>query len=93
MADGSTISVRVRPRVSRDRVAGFEGGLLRLTVTARPHDGRANAAVPDLLPVKSDVAWTRLRIVRGHTSSDKGVVVNELTSKTYIQLGGSNSGF
>ena len=75
-SNGCTISVRVRARASRDRIAGWRDGVLRVSVTAPPVGGRANAAVLELLAGRLGVAKSRLRIVRGLSSQDKAVVVD-----------------
>ena len=70
--------MRVQPRASRDRVLGMREGALRVSVTAPPHDGKANAALLELLAETLGVAKSRLRIVRGHSSRDKVVAVDGL---------------
>ena len=82
--DGCTISVRVQPRASRDRVLGFRDGTVRVSVTAPPQDGRANAAVLVLLAERLGVAKSRLRIVRGHSSRDKLVAVEGIGSEAIV---------
>ena len=77
---GSSINVRVQPRASRNRVAGYRDGKLRVGVTAPPHDGRANAALLDLLADTLGIAKSRLSIVRGLTARDKVVAVEGLTA-------------
>ena len=77
-SDGCTLSVRVHPRASRDRVGEYLDGVLRLSVIAPPQDGRANTAVLELLVSSLGIAKSRLRIVRGHASRDKLVAVNGL---------------
>ncbi len=76
---GCIISVRVQPRASRNRVLGYRDGWLRVSVTAPPHDGKANAALLELLAGTLGVTKARLRIVRGHASRDKAVAVDDLT--------------
>ena len=76
----STINVRVQPRASSDRVVGYHDGTLRVGVTAPPENGRANAAVLELLAEELGVAKSRLRIIRGHTSRGKVVAVEGLTA-------------
>ena len=76
-----TISVRVQPGASRDRVGGFRDGPLRVSVTAPPHDGRANAALLQLLAKTLGIARSRLRIVRGHAARDKLVAVDGMTGE------------
>ena len=78
-SDGCTITLRVQPGASRNRVSGVRDGTLRVSVTAPPSDGRANAAVLELLAATLRVARSRLRIVRGHSSRDKVVAVEGLT--------------
>ena len=72
------ISARVQPRASRDRVLWMRDGALRVSVTAPPHDGKANAALLELLADTLGVAKSRLRIARGHSSRDKVVAVDGL---------------
>ena len=85
-SQASTLSIRVRPGASRNRVGEFRDGVLRVSVTAPPRDGRANAAVLELLAGALGVPRTRLRILRGHSSRDKvmavdGVGATELTRR------------
>lgn len=82
--DGCTISVRVQPRASRDRVLGMRDGALRVSVIAPPQDGRANAALLELLAETLGVAKSRLRVVRGHSSRDKVVAVEGLASEMVL---------
>ena len=78
-SNSGTISVRVQPIASRDRVLGMRDGALRVSVTAPPHDGKANAALLELLADALGVAKSRLRIVRGHSSQDKVVAVEGMS--------------
>ena len=75
-----TITVRVQPRASRDRLTGYRDGNLRVSVTAPPHGGRANAALLELLADALGVARSRLNIIRGHSSRDKIVAVEGLAA-------------
>ena len=81
-----TIKVRVQSRASRDRVQGFREGALRVSVTAPPHDGKANAALLELLAASLGIAKSRLRIVRGHAGRDKVVAVERMTEKEVAHL-------
>ncbi len=80
-----TISVRVQPRASRDRVVGFRGGALRVSVSAPPHGGQANAALLELLAGTLGVAKSRLRIVRGHAARDKLVAVDGMAGEEILR--------
>lgn len=77
--DRCIISVRVQAGASHGRVSGFRDGELRVSVAAPPRDGRANAALLDLLAAALGVAKSRLRIVRGHGGRGKLVAVDGLS--------------
>ena len=79
-ADACTIMVRVQPRSSRNRIAGYRDGALRVSVSAPPREGRANAALLDLLAGSLGIPRARLQIVRGHGSRDKVVAVEGMTA-------------
>ena len=78
-SNGCTLSVRVQPGASRNRVGEYRDGTLRVSVTAQPQDGRANAAALELLAGALGVAKSRIRIVRGHASRDKMIAVDSMT--------------
>ncbi|WP_347266987.1 DUF167 domain-containing protein [Paracoccus sp. (in: a-proteobacteria)] len=67
---GAEIAVRVTPRAARNAVI-LDGDMLRVTVTAVPEDGKANAAVIKLLARALGVAKSRLELVRGASGRDK----------------------
>jgi hypothetical protein len=70
------ITVRVTPRASQSVVAGWDGDLLRLRVTAAPTDGNANAAVVALLAKTLSLPRSSVRIVAGATSRTKIIDVD-----------------
>ena len=65
------IALRVQANAKRSEVLGMAHGLLRVRVAALAREGRANAAVIELLARSLGVPKNRLRILRGHTSRDK----------------------
>lgn len=72
------LDVRLTPRASR---AGVEvaDGLVRVHVTAPAVEGRANAALIDLLAKRLGVAKRDVTIVGGQTSRSKRVAVEGLS--------------
>ncbi|MEX0366767.1 MAG: DUF167 domain-containing protein [Ruegeria sp.] len=70
---GREICVRVTPKAARDSMTAGEGGL-RITVTAPPEDGKANAATRALLAAAMGVAPSHLTLKRGQTARDKTFV-------------------
>ena len=85
-AESNTINVRVHPRASRNCVAGYRDGILRVSVTAVPQDGRANAALLELLAGTLGIAKSRLHVVRGHTSRAKVVAVAGLSGEEIASI-------
>jgi uncharacterized protein YggU (UPF0235/DUF167 family) len=68
--DEAWLAVRVTPGA---RVAALEiiEGRLLAKVRAKPEDGKANAAVLELLAAALGVATSRLHLLRGATSREK----------------------
>ena len=85
-----TITIRLQPRASRNRVGGCRDGAVRVSVTAPPHGGRANAALLEILADALGVAKSRLNIIRGHSSRDKVVAVEGLVAEDINALLGTN---
>jgi uncharacterized protein (TIGR00251 family) len=80
------ITVRVQPGGRRNEVLGFAGEVLRVKVTARPVEGKANTAVVELLALALGVRSARISLVRGHRSRDKMLVVENLTEEEVQRL-------
>ncbi len=74
-ATGSELWVKVVPGASRTRIAGRLGSALKLTVSAPPAAGQANAAVLDLLATTLGVRGGDLAIVGGQTRPLKRIAV------------------
>lgn len=71
LADGEgRLALRVTPGARVEAVELGDGKLL-VKVRVKPEDGKANAAVLDLLADALGVATSRLRLLRGATGRDK----------------------
>ena len=70
--------VRLQPRAKLTAVLGERDGVLRVSVTAAPVDGRANAALCALIAKRVGVARGRVSVIRGERSRDKVVRVEGL---------------
>ena len=62
------LEVKVVPGASRNRIAGWLGDCLRVTVSAPPERGKANLAVADLL---REVLGVDVRLLEGERSPRK----------------------
>jgi uncharacterized protein len=67
---GAEFAVKVTPRARRTAVSEA-GGVIRISVTAAPEDGKATAAVAEALAHALGVAKSRLVLLRGATSREK----------------------
>ena len=71
LADGEgRLALRVTPGARVESVELGEGKLL-MKVRVKPEDGKANAAVLELLAAARGIATSRLRMLRGATGRDK----------------------
>ena len=68
------IELHVQPGARRTAIIGQHGGRLKIAVQARASDGRANAAVVELLAAALGQATASIRITAGMTSRVKQVV-------------------
>lgn len=79
--DGVLVSLRLTPKASANRIAGTvqdaEGAsMLKVTVTAAPEAGKANAALIKLLAKAWKLPKTSLSIASGATSRHKVVLIS-----------------
>ena len=91
-AETATIKVRVQPGARKEQVLGYSEGVLRVHVTAPPVEGKANAAVMDLLSRVLGVRSSQITILRGLGSRDKVLRVKGLSqeqAETLLSLHGS----
>lgn len=77
LADGEgRLALRVTPGARVESVELGEGKLL-VKVRVKPEDGKANAAVLELLAAALGTATSRLRMLRGATGRDKLVQLGD----------------
>lgn len=85
MTKHAQIEVRLRPRGSRDELAGMRDGVLQAKVTAAPVEGKANKALCKLIAKRVGVAPSRVSVVRGERSREKVVRVEGIEQETLIR--------
>jgi uncharacterized protein (TIGR00251 family) len=79
-AGAVTFDVLVQPRASRAKLGPVHDGRLKLSVTAPPVDGEANAAVIELLAKTLGVARGAVEVIAGTSSRRKTVRVTGATA-------------
>lgn len=76
---GVGLTVKVVPGASCTRVAGVWEDALRLTISAPPESGKANAAIVDLLADVFGLRRSDVHIVSGQSRPLKRVLLAQLT--------------
>lgn len=74
-AGGATFGVRAQPKARRNAIVGEHQQALRVAVRQAPEDGKANAAIVELLAEALQVAKSRVQILRGAAGRNKQVLV------------------
>lgn len=91
-ADGAILAVRAQPGARNNAVLGEHGEALKMAVTAPPEDGRANAALVELLRDWLGLKRSQVELAGGATSRNKtflirGVTAEELRALIHLKLG------
>jgi uncharacterized protein (TIGR00251 family) len=75
--DGVVLMMRLTPKASRDGIDGVKPGpngtYVQARVRAVPEDGRANAALVELIADEIGVAKSTVKVVAGQTARLKSV--------------------
>jgi uncharacterized protein (TIGR00251 family) len=77
---GCTLAVRAHPGARRDAITGVQAGALKVSLTAPPENGRANAALIGLLADSLQVQRSQIALLIGATSRAKTLRVQMLTA-------------
>ena len=70
---GLRYTVRAQPEARRNGVQGEQDGALKIAVTAPPEDGRANAALVEVLRDALGLKRSQIELLSGQTSREKKV--------------------
>jgi uncharacterized protein (TIGR00251 family) len=73
--DGVLMAVRAQPGARKNAVTGEHGGALKVAVTAPPEDGRANAAIVELLRDWLGLKRSEVELATGLTNRNKQVLI------------------
>lgn len=77
--DGTVLELQIQPRAARNEVVGVHVGSLKIRLTAPPVEGEANQECLHFLAKVLGVPKTRLRLLQGHRSRRKSVLVTALS--------------
>jgi uncharacterized protein (TIGR00251 family) len=76
---GATLAVRAQPGAKRNAVLGEHSGALKVAVTAPPEDGRANAALIEVLRDWLGVKRSQVELIGGQTNRNKTFLIRNIT--------------
>lgn len=71
--DGIVLAVRLTPRAARDGIDGLKDGRVQARVRAVPEDGRANAALVELVADEIGVPKSTIEVTAGHIARLKSL--------------------
>ncbi len=76
--EGIILTVFIQPRSSKNMIAGLHGDALKIKLTAPPVNNAANRMCIQYLSKQLKVAKSSLKIVAGHTSRLKQILVRNV---------------
>ena len=79
------ISLHVHPNAARNEVVGFTEGVWRVRVAAPPTKGKATKELVSFLSRMLSLSQSSLTIVKGHTSRDKVIAIDNLSREDIIR--------
>ncbi len=80
---GISFAVRIHPRAKKNAITGEVGDALKISLTAPPIDGKANAACIDFLAKLLRVSRASVTIASGETSRQKVIRVAGITLEEF----------
>jgi uncharacterized protein (TIGR00251 family) len=78
-AEGCVLPVRAQPGARRAGVQGEQNSALKVAVTAPPQDGRANAALAELLREALGLKRSQVELLAGQSARDKRFLLRGVT--------------
>lgn len=77
---GVVLSVRAQPNARKPGLLGEQAGALKLAVSAPPEDGRANAALVELVRELFGLKRSQVELIAGATARNKAVLLRGVTA-------------
>jgi hypothetical protein len=78
---GATFAIKVHPRARKNAITGERGDALKVSLTAPPVEGKANAACIEFFANLLKVPRSSVTIAAGQTSRNKRIAVAGLTAQ------------
>lgn len=88
--EGLRLAVLVQPRSARNEIVGPIDGRLKIKLTTPPVEGRANQALVRFLAKRLNLGVSRIKIVAGHKSRRKEVLIEGLGLNEFLEAVSGN---
>ena len=85
-AEGAMLAVRAQPGARKNAVLGERAGALMVAVTAPPEDGRANAALVEVLKDWLGMKRSQVELVSGRAVRNKVFLIRGVTAARLAEL-------
>lgn len=82
---GVVLSVKAQPGAKRNAIVGEHAGMLKVAVTPKPENGKANEAILAVLAKQLGVAKSDCVIRSGSTARNKRIFVASMSVGTVMQ--------
>lgn len=73
--DGLLLNIYLQPKASKDQIVGLHGEELKITITAPPIDGQANAHLLKFLSKQFKVAKSQISLRKGELNRHKQILI------------------
>lgn len=83
--DGQVLQLRISPNASKNEIIKTTDGI-KIKITAQPIDGKANKALIEFLSKQFKVPKSYFEILKGETSKDKTVLINNIDTAKINQI-------
>jgi uncharacterized protein len=80
-SSGATFAVKIHPRAKKNAITGEVGDALKVSLTAPPVDGKANAACIEFFAKILNVPRSSVTIASGQSSRNKVIRVAGLSAE------------
>ena len=83
--DGQVLQLRISPNASKNEIIKTTDGI-KVKITTQPIDGKANKALIEFLSKQFKVPKSYFEILKGETSKDKTVLINNIDTAKINQI-------
>ncbi|MDD2404677.1 MAG: DUF167 family protein [Victivallaceae bacterium] len=81
---GVVIPCWIQPKSSRDSIVGIQGDAIKISITAPPVDGKANACLCKYLAKIAGVSKSSVRLISGQASRRKLFQIDNISKQQLL---------